>query len=83
VSDMSNQEPDEGGDPSRVRALQRWAAGAMIGLGGCAVMLDWLLWRTVFPAATTWAHWAVLCGGIVMLVAGQRLYSHALRRLAP
>ena len=80
---MSTQEPDEGGDPSRVRALERWAAGVLIGLGGCAVMLDWLLWRMVFPAAPAWAHWAVPAGGIVMLVAGERLYSHALRRLAP
>jgi len=83
VIDMRNQEPDEGCDPSGVRAIQRWVAGAMIGLGGCAVMLDWLLWRTVFPAAPTWAHWAVPCCGIAMLVAGERLYSRALRRLTP
>jgi hypothetical protein len=83
LSTMTIQEPEEGGDPSRFRALQRWAAGAMMGLGGCAVMLDWLLWRTTFASAPTWAHWAVPGSGIVMFVAGERLYSHALRRLAP
>ncbi len=82
LNTVTIQEPDEGGDPSRFRALRRWAAGAMMGLGGCAVMLDWLLWRTAFPSAPTWAHWAVPGGGIVMFVAGERLYSHALRRLA-
>lgn len=79
---MAIEEPDEGGDPSRFRALQRWLAGAMMGLGGCAVMLDWLLWRMAFPSAPAWAHWAVPGGGIVMFVAGERLYSRALRRLA-
>ncbi len=34
VRDLSSQEPDEGGDSSRARAIQRWVAGAMIGLGG-------------------------------------------------
>jgi len=56
---MTIQESDEGGDPSKFRALQRWGAVAMMGLGGCAVMLDWLLWRAAFPTAPTWAHWAV------------------------
>jgi hypothetical protein len=80
---MSNQELGEEADPSRARAIQRWVAGAMIGLGGCSVMLDWLLWRTIFPAAPTWTHWALPCGGIVILVAGERLYSRALRRSTP
>ena len=66
-----------------LRALQRWIAITMMVIGGGVVMLDWVLWRTAFPSAPSWAHWAVPDGGILMFAAGERLYSHALRRLMP
>ena len=69
--------------PQHSRQLLRFLALALLVLGGGAVLLDWVLWRTMFVDAPVWVRVALPLVGMCLFVAGLHLRGGALRRLRP
>jgi hypothetical protein len=77
---MTQREPDEGGDPSRIRAALNLFARVLriVGLG---LLVVWMLPVTALSRLGEWnLGKAALVAGPLLFAAGQFLYSHTLRR---
>ena len=73
-------EPDEGGDPSLPRAIQRAVASAMLGGAGVMLAIAWAGSEGLFGDELLWLEIALAGGGGLLMVAGLWLRAHALRR---